>query len=272
MTGTKALMLMVLFCGFAVQAFAQIDPLAPEPVYTTPSTADVSDDSLTGMEFVTIPTGSFSMGSMSTEEGRDDDEDPRDTVYIESFELMTTEVTQGMWDKVMCDNPSNFDKGDNYPVENVSWNDCQDFIDELNDLDPNHTYRLPSEAEWEYACRAGTTTRFYWGNSDSESTMGRYCWYYENMNFSTHPVGLKQPNAWGLYDMSGNVWEWCQDVYTSDYDNCPTAGSAYSGSGSYRVDRGGSWDSRARYCRSANRSLDSPGNSSNGLGFRLARS
>jgi len=222
------------------------------------------------------------MGSPSSEEDRDSDE-VRHRVTVGSFELMTTEVTQGMWEAVMGEdirelrdaaNPdwSLRGEGDNYPIYYVSWNDCQDFIERLNEMDPSHTYRLPSESEWEYACRAGTTTRFYWGDSDSESTMGRYCWYSENSNSTTHLVAQKEPNAWGLYDMSGNVWEWCEDKYTSDYDDCPTDGSAYTGSGSNRVERGGSWSNSARFCRSANRSVSSPGIRFNYLGFRVARS
>lgn len=239
---------------------------------------------VTGMEFVTIPAGSFEMGSPSSESGRHGDEE-RHSVYVSSFEIMTTEVTQGMWEEVMgttideMRSRSEFDygltgsgSGSGYPMYYVSWNDCQDFIAKLNDLDPDHTYRLPSEAEWEYACRAGTTTRFYWGDSHSESTVGRYCWYEENSGGNTHPVGTKPPNAWGLYDMLGNVWEWCQDVYTSDYDDCPTNGSVYRGSGSNRVLRGGSWLFNARYCRSAYRFFNSPVDSFSDLGFRVARS
>jgi len=224
------------------------------------------------MEFVSIPGGSFYMGSPSSESDRDSDE-ARHRVTVGSFELMTTEVTQGMWEEVMGSNPAHdYGVGDNYPVYYVSWNDCQEFIDRLNEMDPSHTYRLPSESEWEYACRAGTTTRFYWGDSDSESTMGRYCWYSGNSSSSTHPVASKEPNAWGLYDMSGNVWEWCEDKYTSDYDDCPTDGRAYTGSGSDRVLRGGSWLCSAEICRSADRSGYSPGNGLSYLGFRVARS
>ena len=238
----------------------------------------VSQGPLLGMEFVSIPSGSFQMGSPSSEDGRFDDES-RHSVYVGSFELMTTEVTQGMWEEVLgttvdeMRSRSEYDYGltgfgSDYPMYYVSWDDCQDFINELNDMDPNHTYRLPSEAEWEYACRAGTTECFYWGSSMN----GSYYWYYGNSGSNTHPVAAKHPNTWGLYDMSGNVWEWCADLYTSDYDNCPTDGSAYKGSGSNRVLRGGSWSYYARDCRSAHRSNGSPGGSSYFLGFRLARS
>ena len=230
-----------------------------------------SSGPVSGMEFISIPSGSFQMGSPSSESNRDSDES-RHSVSVSSFDLMSTEVTQGMWEEVMGSNPSHFTGDSNRPVEKVSWNDCQDFIDKLNDLDPSHTYRLPTEAEWEYACRAGTSAAYYWGNSSSESTMSSYCWYTENSNSSTHSVGTKSPNAWGLYDMSGNVWEWCQDVYTSNYSSCPTNGSAYSGRGSNRVYRGGGWIINARYCRSAFRNYYSPGYRLISLGVRLARS
>ena len=191
---------------------------------------------LDGMEFVSIPSGKFMMGSSSSESGRSPNESQH-RVYIDSFELMTTEVTQGIWEEVMgttvdeMRSRSDYDYGlsgvgSDYPMYYISWNDCQDFINKLSDLDPYHTYRLPSEAEWEYACRAGTTTAYYWGNSDSENVMGRYCWYSENSGSSVHPVGTKEPNDWGLYDMIGNVEELCQDAYTSDYDDCADDSSA----------------------------------------------
>jgi len=290
----------------ATGAVAQVDPLAPdpEPVYRPPATTyttSVSEDNegpLTGMEFVTIPAGSFRMGSMPTEDGRDDDEGPRRTVNIDSFQLMTTEVTQGMWEEVMGSNPSRFVSPDR-PVENVSWEDVQMFIEELNFMDSDHTYRLPTEAEWEYACRAGTTTPIYSGTMtilglNNCPELDDIAWYggnsgvtdisngydssgweekqYPHTRAGTHPVALKEPNDWGLYDMLGNVWEWCQDVYTNNYNNCPTDGSAYEGSGSSRVERGGSWGSNARFCRSANRNFFGPDRRFSSLGFRLARS
>ena len=284
------LILLVLISGLVVQSFAQIDPFAPPPppVRTTPRASLPS-----GMTFVSIPSGSFYMGSPSSESNRDSDES-RHSVRVSSFELMSTEVTQGMWEEVMGEDIrdlreladpdfSIWGEGSNYPVYYVSWDDCQDFIDKLNDLDRSHTYRLPTEAEWEYACRAGTSSAYYWGSSSSESTMKQYCWYDKNARSSewtsphassqgTQPVGTKSPNSWGLYDMSGNVYEWCQDVYTSDYSDCPSNGSAYSGQGSNRVLRGGSWLGVARYCRSANRGNFSPGYRLSYLGLRLARS
>lgn len=237
-----------------------------------------SSGPLEGMMFVTIPGGSYQMGSPSSESGRYDNEELH-WVTVQSFELMTTEVTQGMWQEVMSTNPAlgvTWDDrgvGDAYPVYLVSWDDCQEFISELNRMDSQFIYRLPTEAEWEYACRAGSSTRFYWGNSDSSSIIDRYEWYDGNSNSATHPVGQKHPNAWGLFDMSGNVREWCQDVFSRDYDNCPTDGSAYTGSESYRVIRGGQcgFGGLARYCRSACRSNNLQDGRNGYVGLRLAR-
>ncbi len=231
----------------------------------------IQEGPVEGMTFVQMPGDNFQMGSPSSESNRGSDES-RHTVHVGSFEMMSTEVTQGMWEEVMGSNPSCFKKGDNYPVESVSWNDCQEFIDKLNDLDPSHTYRLPTESEWEFACRAGTSSADFWGSSSSENAISSYCWYTENSSSSTHQVGTKSPNAWGLYDMTGNVWEWCEDFYTSDYSDCPTDGRAYSGHSSNRVIRGGSWRSYAKGCRSANRGSSIPGYHYDGFGLRLVRS
>ncbi len=163
--------------------------------------------------------------------------------------------------------------GVNYPMFYVSWYDCQEFINELNSIDTEHIYRLPSESEWEYACRAGTTTRFYWGDSNSESAVGNYCWYRFNSSSSTHPVATKLPNAWGLYDMSGNVYEWCEDTWHSSYEGAPTDGSAWVSSGGYsRVRRGGCWKDYTRNCCAAGRSLHIDFYGLNDVGLRLARS
>ena len=223
-----------------------------------------------GMEFVLIPAGEFEMGSPSDEEDRYDDEGPAHTVTIEeSYYLGKYEVTQEQWKAVMGSNPSCFE-GDDLPVEKVSWNDVQEFIEKLNEMEGTDKYCLPSEAEWEYACRAGTTTRYSFG--DDESELEDYAWYSSNSNSKTHVVGQKKPNAWGLYDMHGNVWEWCQDAYHSDYDGAPSDGSAWEDSGSSdRVDRGGGWGSGARSCRSALRGWDDPGAHGDYLGFRVLR-
>ncbi|HII00299.1 TPA: SUMF1/EgtB/PvdO family nonheme iron enzyme [Methanosarcinaceae archaeon] len=223
-----------------------------------------------GMEFVKIPAGDFIMGSPESEKGRFENEDLLRKVTIRTpFLLGKYPVTQKQWEAVMRSNPSTF-KGDDNPVEKVSWEDAQDFIKKLNQMEGTKKYRLPSEAEWEYACRAGKTTRYYFG--DNESKLGDYVWYYDNSGNKTHPVGQKKPNPWDLYDMHGNVWEWCQDKYHDNYLGAPFDGSSWDGGGgSYRVLRGGSWSSSVRDCRSALRRGRGPGSRYDYVGFRLLR-
>jgi formylglycine-generating enzyme required for sulfatase activity len=218
-----------------------------------------------GMVFVQIPVGKFTMGS--EELGW---EKPVHNVTIKKpFYLGINPVTQKEWKTVMGTNPSYF-KGDNLPVENVTWYDVLEFIKKLNETEGSVKYRLPSEAEWEYAARAGSTSRYSFG--DSESELGDYAWYWDNSEGRTHPVGQKKPNPWGLHDMHGNVWEWVQDTWHNRYDGAPTDGSAWEdGSGADRVDRGGGWNFSARYCRSAFRYGDDPGVRLRNLGFRLLR-
>ena len=215
-----------------------------------------------------IPAGEFDMGSPPSEETRRDTEGPVHTVTIEkAYYLGKYEVTQKQWREVMGNNPSHFD-GDNLPVETVSWNDAQEFIKNLNTKEGTDKYRLPSEAEWEYAARAGTTTRYSFG--DSESRLGEYAWYGGNSGSEIHPVGQKKPNSWGLYDMHGNVEEWIQDLYHYQYKGAPTDGSAWDdGVDSFRVKRGGDWVYRAQNCRSAARSYGLPDECYRTLGFRL---
>jgi formylglycine-generating enzyme required for sulfatase activity len=227
-----------------------------------------------GMEFILIPAGSFMMGADQNFEDDDDDDDyevPQHQVKIsQPFYLGKYEVTQAQWAAVMGNNPSEF-KGQNNPVEQVSWDDAQIFIEQLNAQEGHNRYRLPTEAEWEYAARAGSTSAYSFG--DDAGQLGRYGWYGEDWDSgSTHPVGQKQPNAWGLYDMHGNVWEWVQDWYEEpDYSNSPGAGPKGPYSGSYRVLRGGSWYSDASYCRSAYyRPYNTPDYRFRNLGFRLA--
>ena len=189
-----------------------------------------------------------------------------------SFEIGVYEVTQKQYEKVMGGNPSRF-KGAQNPVENVSWDDAVDFCRKLSALPgekiAGYVYRLPTEAEWEYACRAGTTTKYSFG--DSDSPLGDYAWYDKNSGKTTHPVGQKHPNAWGLYDMHGNVWEWCQDCH-ADYPSGSVADPTGRSSSSVRGYRGGSWDFSAGNCRSANRFRISPSFRFNFLGFRVVRS
>ena len=161
-------------------------------------------------------------------------------------------------------NPSRFE-GDNRPVEQVSWDDIhEDFLERIDD-----DFRLPSESEWEYACRAGTETRFYWGDDPGYNNIGDYAVYVSNDPSGTAVVGTKQPNAWGLYDMIGNVYEWCEDYYHDSYNGAPADGNAWNDNGSSRVLRGGSWINDPRYCRSAYRVGNNPDNRGFYYGFRL---
>ncbi|RKZ08386.1 formylglycine-generating enzyme family protein [Candidatus Fermentibacteria bacterium] len=222
-----------------------------------------------GMEFVTIPQGSFMMGSPPDEQGRYSDESPLHEVTISyTFEMLSTEVSQAMWEEVMGSNPSAF-VSPGHPVESVSWDDCQDFIAQLNLLDHEYTYRLPSEAEYEYACRTGTTARFYSGDEDEDLDL--IGWFSGNSGGAVYDCGLKAPNAWGLYDISGNVWEWCEDYYNDNYNGAPVDGSPWLEGGPARVSRGGSSGSPARRCRSAARDECSQSLRYFYLGFRVVR-
>jgi len=223
-----------------------------------------------GAKFVLIPTGSFIMGSPSSEVGRDDDESPQHQVTISrSFYMQTTEVTQGQWKRVMGNNPSYLSScGDDCPVEGVSWNDVQEFIQKLNSMEGTNKYRLPTEAQWEYAARAGTATRFYSGENNYD--LSRAGWYYVNSERRTHPVGQKTPNAWGLYDIHGNVWEWVKD-WMGSYPSGSVTDPEGPSSGSARVSRGGSKLNRSFNCRSAERRDDGPSSRYGDLGFRLIR-
>ncbi|MFZ2410301.1 MAG: SUMF1/EgtB/PvdO family nonheme iron enzyme, partial [Candidatus Methanoperedens sp.] len=223
-----------------------------------------------GMEFVLIPAGEFDMGSPSNEKDRYDDEGPVHRVKIsKSFYMGKYEVTQKQWREVMGTDPSHF-KGDNLPVESVGWNSFQEFIRKLNEKEGTNMYRLPSEAEWEYAARAGTTTGYSFGYDISK--LGEYAWYNANSGDKTHEIGQKNPNPWGLYDVHGNVWEWVQDIYHDSYNGAPTDGSAWeSGGGSGRVFRGGGWNTPAGYCRSAHRGGNDADVRASIVGFRLLR-
>ena len=193
--------------------------------------------------------------------------------------MQVTEVTQGQWQTIVGNNPSFFPNcGDNCPVEQVSFNDCKEFIRRLNQKEGTNKYRLPTEAEWEYACRAGSTTAFANGGITKlecgyDPNLDAMGWYCANSGKKTHPVARKNPNAWGLYDMHGNVWEWCQDLY-GDYPTGQVTDPKGSSSGRrYRVMRGGDWRLYTRHCRSAHRCVGTSGYSRRigNVGFRLAR-
>ena len=224
-----------------------------------------------GMEFVLIPSGSFMMGSDPNFEAGQKDENPSHKVRIsQPVYLGKYEVTQAQWIAVMGSNPSRF-KGRNNPVERVSWYDVQEFIKRLNALEGHERYRLPTEAEWEYAARAGTSTTYFFGDDVKE--LSKYAWYHGNASDATRPVGQKQPNAWGLYDVHGNVREWVQDWYEEMYYvNSPETDPDGPLVGKKRVDRGGSWGFNAVFCRSAFRGDVLPDTRLSYLGFRLALS
>ena len=220
------------------------------------------------MPMVWIPAGSFQMGSPESESGRYDDEGPVHAVALDGFWMGTTEVTQAQYNMVMGTNPSYF-KGANLPVDSVSWNGAMAFCRRLSER-TGKTYTLPTEAQWEYACRAGSMTRFSFGNSDSD--LGAYAWYRGNSNSRTHPVGTKRPNAWGLYDMHGNVWEWCLDWYGADFYGTAAARAKNpvdNNAANERVLRGGSWRLDPLFCRSARRSWGSPADAYRSVGFRV---
>jgi len=230
-----------------------------------------------GMVFVSIPQGKFTMGSPPSELGRTIFE-VQNAVFIDKpFYIQTTEVTQRQWEEVMGDNPSYFSEcGEDCPVENVSWVDIQNFINRLSRMDSSSKYRLPTEAEWEYVCRSGSSTGFSNGDSinlecHKDNSLDEIAWYHCNSESKTHPVGQKNPNDWGIYDMHGNVSEWCQDVYVTNYakilkdeleDIDPIAD---------KVGRNCSYDDTAVSCRSAARMNFKPNARSSVIGFRLVR-
>ncbi len=226
---------------------------------------DAYSDGELEIEMVFIPGGKIMMGSSEKE-----DETPVHEVVLDDFYMGKYLVTQAQWCSVMGHNPGKFQGDDKLPVEWVSWYNVQEYIRRLNQMTKKR-YRLPTEAEWEYACRAGSDTRFYFG--DDENSLGKYAWYELNSDFESHPVGQKKPNEWGLYDMLGNVFEWCQDVYKKDfYQKSPRHNPVCEDTGSRkRVLRGGGWSDRASYCRSTDRLGRSPETRSYHIGIRLAK-
>jgi len=223
------------------------------------------------------PPGTFDMGSPASEEGRHAGETQHRVTLSRGFWMLKTPVTQGMWEGVMVNNPSNW-KGTKLPVEQVSWEDCQGFIQKLNGhgvAPDGYRFSLPTEAQWEYACRSGTPTPFYFGsvwNWDKANCDGKHP-YGTNTNGKYHrktvDVGLYPANAWGLYDMHGNVWEWCEDWY-GNYPSGAVTDPVGSSSGLGYVLRGGSWENRAQECRSASRSNFHPSLRGNSVGLRLS--
>jgi len=221
-----------------------------------------------GIEMVWCPPGEFFMGSPEDEEGRDDDETQHRVTLTKGYWLAKTECTQEQWESIMGSNPSTF-KGADLPVEQVSWDDVQGWLEKMNEkhpLPPGWKWELPTEAQWEYACRAGTETAF--AGSGALDEMG---WYSENSESKTNTVGTKKANTWGLHDMHGNVWEWCQDGY-EDYESGSATDPKRWTDGWLSVRRGGSWCHDALSCRSAYRSRSAPVYRYDTLGFRVAAS
>ena len=227
-----------------------------------------------------IPPCTFNMGSPDTEQGRWEDEVLHEVTLTQGFWLAETTVTQALWLAIKGDNPSHF-KGDNRPVESVSWDDALAFIQQLNTtlqtLQPEYSFRLPTEAEWEYACRAGTQTPFNFdGDLSLDKVNYRGTWEYKSDEWgkgalqATAEVKSYPCNAWGLYEMHGNVWEWCQDDWTEQLPKEPVTDPKGADTGSGRVVRGGSWDSYGGNGRSAFRGRGGAGNRGGRLGFRLA--
>ncbi|MDR2825798.1 MAG: formylglycine-generating enzyme family protein [Deltaproteobacteria bacterium] len=264
MKSSKASIFIVSFLlSVFLYAFPPITAQAAEKIYTN------SID----MEFVLIPAGSFTWAKEVKESKNVFGETERTVIperkvsISQPFYLGKYEVTQEQWYAVMGNNPAKF-LGRKNPVEQVSWYNVQEFIQHLNQKEGHTRYRLPTEAEWEYAARAGTKTTYFFGNSETD--LGRYA-LYSNPGSTTQPVGQKQPNPWGLYDIYGNVWEWMQDWF-GEYPKKAVSDPRGPSSGSYRVNRGGGWNSNARHCRSAHRSKILPDYRLSNLGFRLVLS
>jgi formylglycine-generating enzyme required for sulfatase activity len=213
------------------------------------------------MKLAYIPAGEFDMGSPAEQKGHEDDESLHRVKLTRAFRLGATEVTQAQWKAAMGQRRGKFE-GDDLPVEDISWNEARAFCEKLSKAE-GRTYRLPTEAEWEYACRAGSTGRFGGDKLDD------LAWYDANGDSKTHPVAAKKPNAWGLFDMHGNVAEWCADAYTPNYPSGTVADPAGPAEGKGRVVRGGSFASLERGCRCASRSSTSAAYQMKTIGLRV---
>ena len=218
-----------------------------------------------GVEFAWCPPGTFLMGS---DTGQIDEQPVHEVTLTQGFWMATTEVTQGLWESVMGSNPARFTGDPARPIETVSWNDVQTFLTELNEAYPGMGFRLPTEAEWEFACRAGSTTEYFFG--DDAGLLVDYAWFIDDSEDTTHPVGQKLPNAWNLYDMTGNVWEWTED-WAGDYGAGPEVDPLGPSTGSDRTLRGACWFNGSTGCGTANRNDLDPNDTTDGIGFRLCR-
>ena len=248
---------------------SQSKPTKGGTVKRVATKASYSNGTLTvnGIKYnmVWVDGGTFRMGATSEQGSEISEEKPVHSVTLSGYYIGKTEVTQALWKAVMGSNPSEF-KGDNRPVESVSWDDCQAFIRKLNAL-TGQNFRLPTEAEWEFACRGGNNSRGY--KYSGSNYIDNVAWHDGNFGNKTHPVATKSPNELGIYDMSGNVWEWCADWY-GDYSSGRQTNPKGPYDGSFRVYRGGSWINDARYCRSSYRFYSFPAYRYYNLGLRLA--
>ena len=241
------------------QQWPQEEPTDPEVVTYV----------LNGIEInmVHVEGGTFTMGASGADTEAEDNEYPAHIVTLSDYWICTTEVTQQLWRAVMGSNPSSFTGDLLRPVEKVSWNDCQNFITKLNEM-TGQNYRLPTEAEWEFAARGGNKSHGYkYAGSDD---VNEVAWFKDNSVDETHPVAQKLPNELGLYDMSGNVWEWCSDWFGSYYATDGQTNPQGPSSGSYRVNRGGGWSGSASSCRVLRRTRSLPTGTSSVIGLRLA--
>ena len=273
------LTLLLMLCPIGMAAQSTITRNKPKPAVTKhkpaakpkAKPAPRRNSSTTGLSaelnklinnMVYVPGGTFIMGGDDSS-----DQMPTHSVTLSSYYICKYEVTQALWRAVMGSNPSNF-KGNNLPVENVSWYDCQTFIKRLNSY-TGRNFRLPTEAEWEFAARGGNYSRHY--KYSGSNHIDDVAWYIDNSNKRPHPVGTKQPNELGLYDMSGNVGEWCSD-WDSSYSSYSQTNPTGPNSGSFRVHRGGFWRYNARYCRTPERNSKTPDYCVNYIGLRLVLS
>jgi len=271
------LLLLMLLITVGCDDSTQTEQPTEHPVEQPTEPAKESITNTIGMKLNLIPAGTFTMGSPATEKDRTPDEDQHTVTITKAFYMQTTEVTRSQWTAVMGAEPwkgqSYVKEGPNYPATHISWEDAVAYCEKLSKAE-DKTYRLPTEAEWEYACRAGAQTTWSFGND--EKVLGDYVWYEKNAwdigEKYAHQVRSKKPNAFGLYDMHGNVYEWCHDYYEADYyKSSPGEDPTGPASGILRVLRGGSWVYDSRSTRSAYRYKYGVDYRNGNLGFRLVR-
>jgi formylglycine-generating enzyme required for sulfatase activity len=262
---------------FVLSAFAgtfAIAVLAAAPE-TKPDTVNLDLGQGVSLSLARLPAGKFLMGSPKGDMGAANDESDRapnnpaqhEVTLSKPFLIGVTEITQEQYQQVTGTNPSHF-KGADLPVDSVSWEDATRFCKMLSDK-TGKVVRIPTEAEWEYACRAGSTTRYFHGDDPDSEELADHAWYEVNAGRKTHPVGLKKPNAWGLCDMGGNLWEWCQDFYAGPYEDKSVTDPKGPAAGGIRILRGGCWETGRLSCRSTNRGGMIPGRATSRFGFRV---